>query len=335
MENKEINEKNIKIIKEFIKLAKKIKYNDIELSKTNEERRKNLFRLSKIENAIKIINNYPTKINSGDELSNIPNIGKNIIKRIDEILTTGKLLELEGFDYNKKKQKSINELSKIFGIGYKNAYKLVNKYKIHTIDELIEAISKNKLKVSKLVLKSLQYHNIYKKEIPHNEITEFYNIIINIIKKINKNLICEICGSYRRNLPYSNDIDILISIKDKKDNKNYLKLVINKLKNEQIIIDSLTNEDVITKYMGFIKINDNPIHKIDIRYVSYNSYYTSLLYFTGSRNFNKEMRKIAKKLGYKLNEYGLYKNNKQIEINSEKDIFDILQMKYIEPSKRI
>ena len=64
----------------------------------------------------------------------------------------------------------------------------------------------------------------------------------------------------------------------------------------------------------------------------YESKGSALLYFTGSGNFNKNMRLDAKKMGYLINEYGLYKiqkpENKLIETKTEKDIFDILKMEY-------
>ena len=328
------NEINLLIINEFIKLANKIKYHDIELSSTDDEKKKNIFRLLKIENAIKIFKKYSKKITSGSQFENYPNIGKNIIMRINEILQNKKLSELDNFNFNEKQQTYIDNLSSVLGIGYKNANKLVYKYKIHTVDELIMAISKNKIKVSPYILKSLRYHNIYKKEIPHDEITIIFNIISNIIKTINSKIISIICGSYRRNLPFSNDIDLLISIKNKKNNINYLKIIIEKLKKKNIIIDSLTTENAKTKYIGFIKINNYPVRKIDIIFIDYNSFYTSLLYFTGSKNFNRYMRKIAKKQGFKLNEYGLFKNNQQIIIHSEKNIFDKLNIPFVHPSDR-
>ena len=52
------------------------------------------------------------------------------------------------------------------------------------------------------------------------------------------------------------------------------------------------------------------IIRIDIRLIPYNSLYYSLLYFTGSGDFNQRMRKLAKKLGFKFNEYGLFKKEK-------------------------
>jgi DNA polymerase (family 10) len=47
------------------------------------------------------------------------------------------------------------------------------------------------------------------------------------------------------------------------------------------------------------------------------------------------MRGIAKRQGYKLNEYGLYKGEREIQIYSERDAFDILGMKYLNPEERI
>jgi DNA polymerase beta len=50
--------------------------------------------------------------------------------------------------------------------------------------------------------------------------------------------------------------------------------------------------------MGFCQLDNNPLaRRIDIRYVPYKSYYTALLYYTGSKNFNIEMRSIALKWG--------------------------------------
>jgi hypothetical protein len=48
----------------------------------------------------------------------------------------------------------------------------------------------------------------------------------------------------------------------------------------------------------------------------------------------EKMRQIAKTKDLKLSEYGLFKKNKKLEINSEYDIFKILEIPYIEPKLR-
>ena len=117
-----------------------------------------------------------------------------------------------------------------------------------------------------------------------------------------------------------------------------MKKIINSLEDKKFIIDRLTDENSSTKFMGFCKSNKD-IRKIDIRLVPIKSFFPAYLYFTGSYEFNERMRGIAKRLGYKLNEYGLYKldgyKEKLIQIYSEKDVFDILGMNYLDPHERI
>ena len=59
--------------------------------------------------------------------------------------------------------------------------------------------------------------------------------------------------------------------------------------------------------MGMCKYKKNPVRRIDIRYISRNSLGAAKLYFTGSGDFNKNMRSYANSLGYTINEYGIYK----------------------------
>ena len=87
--------------------------------------------------------------------------------------------------------------------------------------------------------------------------------------------------------------------------------------------------------MGFIKYKDKNNRRIDIRFIPFESYYSALVYFTGSMELNRKMRSIAKKKNLKLSEYGLFKKNgDKIEINSEEDIFDALDMPFLEPNER-
>ena len=117
---------------------------------------------------------------------------------------------------------------------------------------------------------------------------------------------------------------------------NYLEILINRLKDEKFIIDSLTAENVPTKYMGIFKWKDGPLRRIDIRFIPYESYYPAMLYFTGGKDFNRKMRQVAVNNNFTLNEYGLFdENGKMIKVNSEKDIFDELGMEYLTPDKRI
>jgi DNA polymerase/3'-5' exonuclease PolX len=343
---------NKKIISEFERLIAFITENNDKLinSKNNKEVTANQFRLRQLKNVLAILKKYPKIITKDNfmELKDIQGIGKGTIDRIKEILENGKLSELNDFvDTTKEKQKSIEDLESVVGIGHAHALELYN-LGITSVKNLIKKVEKGEIEVNDKIQLGLKYYGKFEGNIPRKEITKIYKLLESIIDKLNaklsddKKFIFEICGSYRREKPKSGDIDVLISKLGSIDsNKNYLLKVINLLKepikkndNKPLLIDDLTDFGK-TKYMGFLKYKDNPPRRIDIRFINNESWYSALLYFTGSAELNKQMRQIAKSKKLKLSEYGLFKENgEKLEINSEHDVFDILGMEYLIPRLR-
>jgi DNA polymerase beta len=328
------------IIKEFEKL---INYTEYLLYNENDNKNKNQWKLRQLINILFILNKYPEKITllNLKEVSNIDGIGKHTIMRIKEILENGYLEEIKNYK-NKIENNLLQELNEVIGVGKITALKLM-KQGIISLQDLKNKIENNEIKVNNKILLGLKYAGKFKPQIPRSEIDKIYHHIKKVVNNLNKKynlndtnkFIFNICGSYRRELLISNDIDILLTKLDTTNDYtyNYLEIFVNKLRNK-FLVEDITYKSYITKYMGFCKYKDNPVRRIDIRFISYDSYYSALLYFTGSANLNKKMRKIAKELGYKLSEYGLEKNNKLIKINSEKDIFDKLNIPYLEPKFR-
>jgi DNA polymerase/3'-5' exonuclease PolX len=282
-----------------------------------------IYKINAITNLIKIIKMYPKEIKNGEELKDIKGVGKGSIEKINEILKTGTLSYLNN--------NIVSELTEVIGIGPSIANQLIQKYKIKSLDNLIKKVIKGEIEVNDKIKLGLKYVGKFKGNIPRQHIDD----IQDYLKQFNSNII--ICGSYRRGLDFSSDIDILLynsqllTMNDvKKSNmlNDYVKL----LTKNKFIVDNITNNNV-TKYMGFAKW-ENVIRRIDIRLIPYESIYTALVYFTGSYELNRIMRKKAKELGYKLNEYGLYKNNELIHITSEKELFKKLGIKYLKPTER-
>lgn len=322
---------NTAIIREFEHLLKQIQF-EINISPKTKS---NYFRLRQIKNIINIIKKYPTEIKQGSDIKHIKGIGSGTTTRIDEILTTNKLSEI----YLSKTDDTLNDLTDIHGIGNIKALELIKSHNITSIKELQTAIKNNLIQVNDQILMGLKYHKIYKKNIPRHEITKIDKYLHKVLFSINQNTHLIICGSYRRQSPTSNDIDILITdptAKYKINDNNLLTIFVNTLKKEKFIVDDLTHVNPQTKYMGFCKLNKYPVRRIDIRFVPDESYYPALLYFTGSGEFNQQMRNIAKELGYKLNEYGLFhiNTNEKVKVTSEIDIFNKLGMEYLEPRER-
>ena len=86
----------------------------------------------------------------------------------------------------------------------------------------------------------------------------------------------------------------------------------------------------------------NVFRRIDIMITKPSEYPFAILYFTGSKDMNTTMRQKALSLGYSLNEYSLqYVDSEKkgspldkMNVTNEKDIFDCLEMDYVEPQDR-
>jgi hypothetical protein len=168
--------------------------------------------------------------------------------------------------------------------------------------------------------------------------------VVDNITSISKDLIP--VGGWRRNSPIVHDVDFisLLSFDELLPKLEVLKDNVVKLPH------NIKNNRRKIKFD--YKLDNDRTIQIDIFYVKKEEYPFALLHFTGNYLFNIYARTIAIKKGYKLNQYGLFllQNNKvndsksedQIKkekeqlnnINSERNIFDFLNLEWKEPSER-
>ncbi len=364
---------NILIIEMFRKLleikSKELSdYKDFGLDKKKISTQS--FKIKNLKNIISILEVMKEPITESKTLLSIKGIGKNTIEKIDEILRTGELDEVTNYNpeshlrfikenttqdldrlNNEKKLQQIN------GIGPAKAKKLVEDG--FTLDSLINewnlvksdntAIKNHQIigKLTNSQMLGLKYYQDIQERIPRQQIVEMHNYIKNIINNIDPKIRWDICGSFRRECKDSGDIDILLthpSLDNKNDvtSSNILKQVVEILKKDKILVDDLTkNGD--TKYMGIgIIPGYETARRVDIRCVSFNSYIPALLYFTGSMDENVRLRNIAIRSGYKINEYGFYKLEKNygsikeipITLKTEEDLYNYLEQPYKKPDER-
>lgn len=304
--------------------------------------------LKALSNAINEIKKFNGNIISGEQLKNeIKGIGEKISKRINEILLTNDLNELKeskNFNIDTNIDIYIKNILLITGVGPVRAKKWVS-LGIKDIDDVKKFLEEKKITSTHHIDIGIKYYYDFQKKIPRDEINKIKIFLNDTLKKIDHNFVFEICGSYRRENDESSDIDILVTKliieKEKEENENTnkcsnLQKIIKELTKKKFIIDKLTLEGN-TKFMGVCKLENYIIpRRIDIRFVDYSSYYTSLLYFTGSKDFNIYLRNKALENNYSVNEYCLTNlNDNTVRIlNNEKEIFDILKIPYLTPKER-
>ena len=329
---------NKKIIEEFEKLIFQVNF-ELKNSTTKTEKTKNNFRLNSLSRSLQIIKKFNKSLTENKniiELSKIKSIGKGTIDRIKEINKTGKLEEIT---ITKQNIKKIKKLLEIYGIGFKTCLDFVNDG-LDTYEKLKTAIENKKIKVNRNIQLGIKYYNKFFEHIPHETVKKHKKLLQTVAKEIDENLTVKVCGSYRRKQKYSNDIDVILCYKYKTTNaekkaktKLWLKIFTDKLKQLGYISDEIT-KSYNNKYMCFVKESENIYRRLDIEYIDILEYPTALLYFTGNKYFNIYIRKKAIEQGYKLNEHGIYKNNKKIQVKNEKDIFNLLKITYIAPIDR-
>lgn len=326
---------NILILRELERLAEYKK----RLLKTDASQ---AFKLKAINNAIVAIGSLPenVQITSGKMAMKIKGVGKNIATRIDEILETGKLSEITERPLSKDDFVSVlDNLTSVEGIGEQTAKKLYTEG-YRSVSELKSAVSAGtlKTKLTDHMLVGLKYYDDLQQRIPREEIDQIFMKFKRLVHNhVDRGLIIEICGSYRRKLETSGDIDVLITAKSEDLLRiNSLAKIVEVLTRHGLLVANFTDKGAL-KYMGVCKLNQSsPARHIDIRIVEYPKYYYGLLYFTGSKDFNVIMRTVAQSKGMKLSEYGLTSvaDNESWPANSEKDIFKWLGVKYLPPEER-
>jgi DNA polymerase beta len=310
------------------------------------------FQAKAIQNGIRVIENFGEEITNTTEFLNkckergIKGIGKGIIERIEEILLTQQLSECSHYVENEKDK--VCELFKtITGVGDRKAdewYELGYR----TIEDIYLGYEEGKIELTHHIKMGLKYYQDLLLRIPRDEIDKMKKKIQKSISKIDKKIVFEICGSYRRGESTSGDIDIILSHPDYITNIEeviHLQRIVEKFVQDGIIIDHLT-ENGNKKYMGFCRYSSRtPARRIDIRLFNYEHYWAGILYFTGNKNFNILIRNRAIEKGYSLNEYSLtriyvdeetYEKKKEIILlHSEMEIFQLLDLEYMTPEQRV
>lgn len=274
-------------------------------------------------------------------LEDIPGVGQGIAERIEEYIKTRQIK-----DYNSLKKKlpiKIDELTRIEGIGPKIICKLYKELGIKNLSQLEKAARAGKIselegfgkKSEEKILRGLEFVKKYNGRYVLGFILP---TIREIVKRLDQHPFTDkiiVAGSVRRMQETIGDVDILIISK----------------KPEAVMKDFIAMpevEKIVTRGSAKSSVRLKDGLEIDLRVVNAQSFGAALQYFTGNKNHNIALRKIAIKKGYKLNEYGLFKiadsrglkrgtTQKEILIAGEleKEIYKILGMDYIEPELRL
>jgi DNA polymerase (family 10) len=262
-----------------------------------------------------------------DRIMELPGIGEGIAKKIKELLETGKLKYYE--DLKKSEYAPLTEFLRIPGMGPKHAKLVYDKLRIKTVEKLRKAAEEGKLrelpglgeKVEQNILQGIQQVQKFKERYSLAFIYSRAQNIVEELKKIKEIKQITLGGSLRRMKETIGDVDLLVA-SDK--SKPVMGAFVNLPQTAKVLSEGNTKASIMTKD-GF---------QVDIRVVKPISFGAAQHYFTGSKAHNIRIRSLGIDKGLKINEYGVFKGQKNIAGKTEEEVFKSVGLPYIPPELR-
>jgi len=276
--------------------------------------------------AARSIESLEVAIETIKDFKTIPGVGEAIAKKITEILDTGKLQYLEKL--RKEVHRGVEQLLLLPEVGPKTAQILASQG-ITSVEELEKALNQHKIrkmkgfgqKTEENLKRSMELYKFMKERKLLGKVLPLCRTLKELLTDSSDTVV--VAGSVRRWKETVGDIDVLaISSQPESVVEPFTTLPLV----QEIVEKGSTKSSVILQ--GGIQS--------DLRVVPRESFGSALQYFTGSKEHNIKLRKIALKKGFKLNEYGLFdrETNESVAGDSEEEIYHTLGLEYIPPELR-
>ena len=263
------------------------------------------------------------------KLMDIPGVGRAISEKIEEYLKTGKLAYLN--DLKKEMPMDVEQLSKVQGLGPKRIKLLYDELKIKTLADLKKAAEAHKIqaikglgpKVEEDILKGIAFAQTNTSRALLGYVMPQVEELRTLISRHPAVGRVEVAGSYRRRKETIGDIDILVTSKKAAEIMDFFV----RMKDVANVLAKGETRSSVQLHNGM---------QVDLRVVKENEFGSAMQYFTGSKEHNVEIRKIALKKGLTLSEYGLFtlKDKKWVAGKTEEDIYKKLGIDIMPPEMR-
>ena len=262
-------------------------------------------------------------------LGKIKGIGQALEQKIEELVTTGRLIFYE--ELKQEFPETLFDLFKVPGLGPKKVRVLYDELGITTLGELEYACLENRLlilpgfgeKTQQNILKGIEGLKHYQSNFLYSEARIVADEIVMGILNQPGVTQAHVGGSLRRHKEVVKDIDILAASQWPVSLMDWF-------------ADMEDVDTIIGKGETKTSIKLKNGMNVDLRVVSPEQYPYALQHFTGSKEHNTKMRHIAKNQGLKMNEYGLFQGEEEtlIPCKDEAEIYRYIGMDYIPPELR-
>jgi len=294
----------------------------------------NPFRVRAYRNAARTIRDFPEPIadlvrTGTKDLTDIAGIGDDLAEKITAIVTTGELPLRK--QLASKLPAGLLDLLRIPGLGPKRVKLLYKKLKVKSAADLAAALDQGRIqklkgfgpKMEEKIRAGLGQAQAGERRMLLNEAETQATAVLAYLEAGGGIGQIEVAGSYRRRRETIGDLDIVVT-SEGKDTATVMNRFVAYGEVAEVISKGETRATV--KLRGGLQV--------DLRAVGPDAYGAALLYFTGSKAHNIELRKIAQEKAYKLNEYGLFKGTRRAAGKTEQEIYAKLGLDWIPPELR-
>lgn len=303
------------------------------------------FRIRAYRNAVATINNLTRTLESmveaGEDLTELPGVGKSVAKHVTELLKTGRITRLE--EVSAEYPITLVELVRLDGVGPKKAKKLFDELGVKSVDELEAALDAGTVqqlggfgaKSADKIRNSIDDHRKHTGRFQVHEAEKLIAGLLEYVRATPGVAEAVVAGSLRRRKETIGDVDILARFEG----------------NGAEVISRFVSYSGVARVLGAGETKGSVLlHsglQVDLRVIPGRSFGAALQYFTGSKEHNVSVRTRAVRQGLRVNEWGVFRvpeNSEADEIgkedgqrlagDTEAEVYEALGMAWVPPELR-
>ena len=261
-----------------------------------------------------------------EQLTELPGIGKDLAGRIQELVATGDFAAHR--ELLAKFPPPLLELLRLPNLGPKRVRQLYEELHIASLTQLREAIAQGRLAEARgfgarsaAKLQEELDKATTERRFLLADAEQWADAAVAYLRRSRHIRTLDVAGSLRRRRETIGDLDLLAVTEDAAD---AVRRFVAYPEVETVLAQGETKASV--------RLRGGP--QVDLRVVTPAEYGAALLYFTGSKAHNIELRKIAQGVGLKLSEYGLFRGETRVAGATEQEVYTTLGLAWIPPELR-
>lgn len=291
----------------------------------------NPFRIRAYRNAARSMGGFGRDlgelVRSGEDLTRLPSIGKDLAAKIEEIVATGECAALKRL--RRQVPAAVTELLDIPGLGPKRVRALYHELDIHSREQLARACRTGAVrslpgfgaKTEQRILQAIEGAASETRRYKRAVAEQYAEGLLAWLRQGEGVERVSVAGSYRRARDTVGDLDILVVARDGAAATSHF-----------LAYDEIG--DVVshggTRSTVYLKSGI----QVDLRVVEAAAFGAALHYFTGSKAHNIAVRRLGQRRGLKINEYGVYRGKRRVAGRTEEDVYAAVDLPWIAPELR-